>query len=119
VLPLRGECRCTTPPGLERVSHPHRSHRWGGTRQLSCRRRRGHSSVATAAPGDRDFNGGRWRVHALAVSDYEVAIAAVDLNGSGDIDSDAEVDAAIAAGLADDTGIVRSFECPLIAVPRR
>jgi hypothetical protein len=79
----------------------------------------GHNSVATAAPGDRDFNGGRWRVHALAVNDYEAAVAAVDLNGSGDIDSDGEVDAAIAAGLADDTGIVRSFECPLIAVPRR
>lgn len=78
----------------------------------------GHFSVATAAPGDADFNGGRWRVHALAVADYSAAVAQVDVNGSGDIDSDAEVEAAIALGLAVDTGVVRSFECPLNALPQ-
>jgi hypothetical protein len=74
----------------------------------------GHPSVATAAPGDTDFNGGRWMVHALAFDDYAAAVAHADGNASGDLDSDAEVQAAIAAGLAEDTGVVRRFECPVI-----
>jgi hypothetical protein len=74
-------------------------------------------NVATAAPGDPGFNGGRWMVHALAFDDYEGAVQAVDANGSGDIDSAAEVMSALDGGYATDTGVVRRFECPVIPVP--
>lgn len=76
-------------------------------------------NVATAAPGDEGYNGGRWMVHALDFDDYEAAVEAVDMNGSGDIDSRAEVDAALTDGHAADLGIVRSFECPVIPLPGR
>ena len=71
-------------------------------------------NVATAAPGDPGFNGGRWRVHGLQFSDYAAAVATYDTNGSGDLDSAAEVQAAIAGGAATDIGVVKSFECPVI-----
>jgi hypothetical protein len=71
-------------------------------------------NVATAAPGDRDYNGGRWRVHALAFTNYAAALAAYDANDSGAFDSDAEVSAALAAGAAQDAGVVKSFVCPVI-----
>jgi hypothetical protein len=74
-------------------------------------------NVATAAPGDPGFNGGRWRVHGLEFTDYDAAVAAFDSNGSGDFDSDAEVSAALAAGAATDVGVVKSFECPVVPVP--
>ena len=77
-------------------------------------------NVATAAPGDPGFNGGRWRVHGLEVADYDAALAAYDANGSGDFDSDEEIEAALAGGIggATDIGIVRLFECPVIPLPR-
>jgi hypothetical protein len=75
-------------------------------------------NVATAAPGDTDYNGGRWLVHALSFADYDAAVAAFDTNGSGDLDSDGEVAAALAAGAATDVGIVKSFECPAIPLGR-
>ena len=71
-------------------------------------------NVATAAPGDRDYNGGRWRVHALAFTDYAAALAAYDANDSGSFDSDAEIASALAAGAARDLGVVKSFVCPVI-----
>ncbi|MBM7502795.1 hypothetical protein ACFPER_04895 [Agromyces aurantiacus] len=72
-------------------------------------------NVATAAPGDTDYNGGRWMVHALAFPmGYAAAVAAGDTDGDGVIDSDAELMSAIAAGAAVDTGVVRSFTCPVI-----
>lgn len=75
-------------------------------------------NVATAAPGDRDYNGGRWMVHALAFPQgYELALADADMNGNGVIDSDHELDAAIAAGTATDAGVVKSFVCPVIPLP--
>lgn len=74
----------------------------------------GQPNVATAAPGDADYNGGRWQVHALSFADYEAAVAAVDGNGSGDLDTTAEVHEALSMGLAVDEGIVRSFLCPVI-----
>ena len=76
----------------------------------------GQMPVATAAPGDHGYNGGRWRVHALSFVNYATAVAAHDANGSGDFDSAAEVEAAIAAGDATDTGVVKSFVCPVIKV---
>ena len=74
-------------------------------------------NVATAAPGDTDYNGGRWMVHGLEFDDYDAAVAAYDANGSGDFDSDAEVLAAIAGGAADDIGVVKEFVCPVIKMP--
>jgi hypothetical protein len=71
-------------------------------------------NVATAAPGDPGFNGGRWRVHGLQFADYETAVAQFDSNGSGDFDSAAEVSAALTASAATDIGVVKSFECPVI-----
>ncbi len=75
-------------------------------------------NVAEAAPGDRGYNGGRWLVLGLSFADYPAAVAAFDANGSGDFDSDEEVEAAIAAGAASvfDTGV--RFECPVIKLPR-
>jgi hypothetical protein len=74
-------------------------------------------TVATAAPGDAGYNGGRWRVQGLQFSDYAAALAAFDTNHSGDFDSDAEVDAALDAGAATDIGVVKSFVCPVIKLP--
>jgi hypothetical protein len=75
-------------------------------------------NVATAAPGDAGYNGGRWRVHGLQFSDYAAAVAEFDTNDSGDFDSDEEVAAALAAGAATDIGVVKSFVCPVIKLPR-
>jgi hypothetical protein len=74
-------------------------------------------NVATAAPGDLDYNGGRWQVHALQFADYEQAVRQFDANGSDDLDSDEEVAAALASGAATDTGVVKYFVCPVIAEP--
>jgi hypothetical protein len=74
-------------------------------------------NVATAAPGDPGFNGGRWKVHGLTFSDYSAAVAQFDTNGSGDFDSAQEVMAALTARAATDIGIVKSFECPVIHIP--
>jgi hypothetical protein len=74
-------------------------------------------SVATAAPGDPGYNGGRWRVQGLQFSNYAAAVAQFDTNGSGNFDSDEEIAAALAAGAATDIGVIKSFECPAIPVP--
>ena len=74
-------------------------------------------NVATAAPGDTGYNGGRWMVHALTFTDYDAAVAAVDTNMSGDIDSNAEVQAAINGGFVSANTVVKQFECPVIPVP--
>ncbi|HET8525721.1 MAG TPA: hypothetical protein VFM81_03700 [Actinomycetota bacterium] len=73
-------------------------------------------NVATAAPGDPGYNGGRWMVHGLEFSNYAAALATYDANGSGDFDSDEEVLAAIAGGAATDIGVVKSFVCPVINI---
>jgi hypothetical protein len=76
-------------------------------------------NVAEAAPGDRDYNGGRWMVHRIVFSNYAGAITdpAVDRNNNDVLDSDAEVLAAIAGGYATDAGVVRQFVCPVIKIP--
>jgi hypothetical protein len=72
------------------------------------------TNVATAAPGDPGYNGGRWMVHGVTFTDYDAAVMAFDANGSGDLDSDEEVEAALAGGAATDIGVVKSFVCPVI-----
>jgi len=75
-------------------------------------------NVATAAPGDKGYNGGRWRVEVLAFPmGYAAAVASADTNASGDIDSDEELDAAFAAGTAYVSGYGPSFVCPVIKLP--
>ena len=75
-------------------------------------------NVATAAPGQPGYNGGRWMVHGIAYNtSYAATVAAHDTNGSGDLDSAAEVQAALAdpgAGGATDVGVVKMFVCPVI-----
>jgi hypothetical protein len=75
-------------------------------------------NVATAAPGDPGYNGGRWMVHLIAYNTSHTAtVAAHDANGSGDLDSAAEVQAALAdpgPGGATDAGVVKEFVCPVI-----
>jgi hypothetical protein len=75
-------------------------------------------NVATAAPGDPGYNGGRWQVHGLRFGDYQAAVAAYDSNSSGDLDSDEEVAAALAGGAVTDIGVIKWFECPVIPLPR-
>lgn len=74
--------------------------------------------MATAAPGGPGYNGGRWAVHGLRFADYQAAVDRYDSNGSGDLDSDEEVAAALAGGATTDIGVVKSFECPVIPLPR-
>ena len=65
------------------------------------------NNVAVSAPGDPGFKGGRWAVHAVDFVNYADALAAYDVNGSGDFDSAAEVEAAIGGGAATDEGVVK------------
>lgn len=74
-------------------------------------------NVATAAPGDPGYNGGRWKVIGLSFPDYDAALAAHDTDGSGDFDTTAEVQAALGDGSAVSLGVVKSFECPVIQMP--
>jgi|SRR5215207_1013954 len=75
-------------------------------------------SVATAAPGDTDYNGGRWQVHKVSLTgSYADALASGDLDGDGVLDSDTEVLAAIAAGDLVDDGVVTYFVCTVNPVP--
>ena len=77
-------------------------------------------SVATAAPGDRGYNGGRWLVHKVSTPDgYAAALAAGDIDGNGVLDSADEIDAALTSGALVDDGIVKYFVCTLNKVPAR
>ncbi len=76
-------------------------------------------SVATAAPGDPGYSGGRWQVHQVSTpAGYAAALAAGDLDGNAVLDSAAEIDAALAGGTLVDDGIVKYFVCTLNKVPR-
>ena len=77
----------------------------------------GATNVAEAKPGDRDFNGGRWQVHSVSFSDFDMALEAGDSNMSGSLDSAEEVQLALASGHATDAGVVASFVCPVINIP--
>ena len=76
-----------------------------------------HYNVATAAPGDHGYNGGRWRVEVVDYAvDYASTLAGFNANGSGDFDSAGEVESAIDAG-AITTSDGPSFVCPVIPLP--
>lgn len=102
-----------TPTDLSSTGAP--AHAWDVIYEFSG----AQLNVADAAPGDRDYNGGRWQVHLLAFPDgYNAALADGDLDADGVLDSTDEIDAAIAAGSAVDTGVVKQFECPAIPLSR-
>ncbi len=77
----------------------------------------GQRSVAEAAPGDRDYNGGRWMV--FAVSFTEAGRAAHDPDGNGEVNFELTSEEAVLAhvGLGhlviSEEPVVR-FVCPLI-----
>jgi hypothetical protein len=77
-------------------------------------------NVATAAPGDAGYNGGRWQVHGLDWNTtYEDAVAEHG-GANGVIDTNAEIAAVLAdggAGGATDMGVIKSFVCPVIKLP--
>jgi hypothetical protein len=68
----------------------------------------GLGNVADAAPGDRDWNGGRWEVHMITWN-----VAPTQLTNAE------QVHAAAAAGDLSIGPVVRRFECPLIRQGRR
>ena len=78
-------------------------------------------NVATAAPGDPGYNGGRWMVRPVMFnSSYMDAVAQHDLNSSGNIDTNAELAAIFAdpdAGGATAGPVVKEFVCPVIHIP--
>ena len=86
---------------------------------MISRSRARSSTTPRAKPGDRDFNGGRWQVHLITSDDLGAAIAAVDDNDSGTLDSAEGVEEALSLGLVTQHGVVKSFECPVIPVARR
>jgi len=63
--------------------------------------------VANSAPGDTDYNGGRWEVRFVTW----VSIPAQQFTNDG------QIDAAVASGQITVGPVARRFECPLI--PRR
>jgi hypothetical protein len=73
--------------------------------------------VADAAPGDRDFNGGRWIVKVVLFTTSYATAAAAYGGANGVFDNDAEVLAAIAGGAASAFEAFR-FECPVRPLPR-
>lgn len=73
--------------------------------------------VADAAPGDRDFNGGRWIVKVVGFTTSYASAAAAYGGANGVFDNDAEVLAAISGGAATATEAFR-FECPVRPLPR-
>jgi hypothetical protein len=79
-------------------------------------------NVAQAGPGQPGFRGGRWQVRPLSFNtSYAATVAAHDANASGDLDSNEEVEAALAdagAGGATLGPVVKSFECPVIRAKR-
>jgi hypothetical protein len=73
-------------------------------------------NVAEAKPGDRDYNGGRWRVKVVTFDDYDAAVAAY-AGENGIFDSDSEVIAAIGGVGGGSLSEGPSFVCPVIPVP--
>ena len=80
----------------------------------------GHQlNVATAAPGDPGYDGGRWMVRGLTFADdaQYAALAAQFGGANGVFDTNAEIAALLAAHPSLDIGVVKQFECPAIRTP--
>ena len=74
-------------------------------------------NVATAAPGDNGYNGGRWQVLGLDWNSTYADAVAEHGGGNGVIDTNSEIAAILAdagAGGATDTGVIKTFVCPVI-----
>jgi hypothetical protein len=79
----------------------------------------GQRAISVAAPGDRDFNGGRWSVVLVTFTDAGMAMH--DADGDGVIDSELTSEEEVLdeynLGLLDLTDTDVYFECPML--PRR
>ena len=69
----------------------------------------GLMAVAEAAPGDRDYNGGRWEVRIVSF----VGMSPTQFTNAE------QITAALAMGKVSLSGVVRRFECPLIPLNGR
>jgi hypothetical protein len=78
-------------------------------------------NVATAAPGDRGYRGGRWMARPVIFnSSYQDALSQHDADASGFIDTNDELAALFAdpdAGGATAGPVAAQFVCPVIKVP--
>lgn len=76
-------------------------------------------SVSESAPGDTDFNGGRWSV--MAVTFTKAGLDSLDMDGDGKVDvemtSEQDVMDALDAGLITIAATGTYFECPLLHRP--
>lgn len=73
-------------------------------------------NVATAAPGDAGYNGGRWMVHGLDWNSSYADAVAQHGGSNGVIDTNGEIAAVLAdadAGGAT-TSVIKWFVCPVI-----
>jgi hypothetical protein len=103
-----------TPTNLEGTGAP--SHTWDHLYVFPGEQQAG---VATAAPGDRDYNGGRWQVRELTFPEgYDEALASGDSNDNGKLDSFYELSMALDDGTAVAGPVVKSFVCPVIKLPK-
>jgi hypothetical protein len=73
-------------------------------------------NVATAAPGDSGYNGGRWMVQGLEWNSSYADAVAEHGGANGVIDSNEEIAALLADGGdgGATTSVVKSFVCPVI-----
>jgi hypothetical protein len=72
-------------------------------------------NVATAAPGDSGYNGGRWMVQGLEWNSSYADAVAEHGGANGVIDTNEEIAAVLAdGGDGARTSVVKSFVCPVI-----
>jgi hypothetical protein len=76
----------------------------------------GQTPVAESAPGDQDYNGGRWERRILEFTEEGVAVHDPDGDGvvNFELTSWEEVEEHIALGHLEVIGEVTRFECPVI-----
>lgn len=82
---------------------------------------RGQRSVAVYAPGDTEYNGGRWNVMAVSYTPAGIALFDTDDDGAVDTELTNAEDLLEAAEMGlltiTETGVY--FECPLLEEPTR
>ncbi len=76
----------------------------------------GQRSIAESAPGDRDYNGGRWEVRLAVFTELGLSVHDADDDGTADFEltNDTQLHSHVALGHIElvDTGFY--FECPLL-----